>query len=695
MISRLKISAKLLLSFGLLNLLVAALNVFTVNSVTETGELITATLRARSNQSKILMIDTEMNAIQMHIWKGMATDNQKEWDQSKEIRANLLKRFESLAATTKDPVRRAKGIETGKLFSAYLSTIDKIEAQHKADDSLDSPTIKALFEEATAGSAKVAAAAESMSADYNTIAEERSAKVTKMVEDLNFWTIVIGGLCFLIGMLMWWLTSRSIATPLRHMTGAMDSIAAGDLDTAVPSVERQDEVGAMAKALQVFKENALQVEALRREQELATKRSAEERRAALNKMAESFEASVMGVVRIVASSSTEMQATAESMSSTAQETAHQASGVAAAATQATANVQTVASAAEELSASIADISQQVGQAERISKEAADESAQASTMVQALAEATDRIGGIVQLINDIATQTNLLALNATIEAARAGEAGKGFAVVASEVKNLANQTAKATEEISDQISTVQQNTQKAVDAIKSIGDIIARVQGISESIAQSVQQQSAATNEIASNIHQAAQGTQDVSHNIEGVTRAAETTGASASQVLSASSELAKNAETLDREVRTFITNIKEEKKATLIEWGPEISLGLKTIDSEHIILINLINDLYDGFQNGRSKDIMSKVLAELINYTQTHFGHEEKIFLETNYPDRENHIKEHRALVKRVLEIQEKFDSGSEVLTQDVMQFLKNWLVKHILGTDKKYCPHMRANGIP
>jgi methyl-accepting chemotaxis protein len=344
--------------------------------------------------------------------------------------------------------------------------------------------------------------------------------------------------------------------PMRDMTEAMARLAQGDLTTPIPSTGRQDEIGAMAQAVQVFKDNAAKVEALQREQEQTAARAAAERRQAMQRMGDQFEADIMGVVNEVSGSAGQMQTTAQSMSSAAQQATAQASTVAAAAEQATSNVETVAAAAEQLSASIAEISRQVAEAARISNNASEETARTNTMVQGLAAAANRIGEVVELITSIASQTNLLALNATIEAARAGEAGKGFAVVANEVKNLANQTAKATDEIGAQVGTVQEETRRAVEAIRTIGGVIEQVRQISSGIASAVEQQGAATREIARNVQEAAHGTHEVSAAISGVTQAATTTGTAAEQVLSSAGLLTRNADQLRQRVTAFVSGVR-------------------------------------------------------------------------------------------------------------------------------------------
>ncbi|HET8727535.1 MAG TPA: methyl-accepting chemotaxis protein, partial [Alphaproteobacteria bacterium] len=351
------------------------------------------------------------------------------------------------------------------------------------------------------------------------------------------------------------LSVRSIAGPIVAMTGAMGRLASGDHATDIPGTGRRDEVGLMAKAVLVFKENMIRTKELAA-QEAEAQQQREARARTIDTLTADFDQEASLVLKTVSSAATEMQTTAQSLTATAEETSRQSTAVAAASEQASTNVQTVASAAEELSSSIAEISRQVSQSAEIAGRAVTDAERTNVQVQGLAEAAQKIGEVVQLITDIASQTNLLALNATIEAARAGDAGKGFAVVASEVKNLANETAKATEEITGQITSIQAATRDAVTAIQSIGQTIGQINEIATTIASAVEEQGAATQEIARNVQQASAGTTEVSSNIAGVTQAAGETGAAATQMLSASGELARQGEHLRGEVDKFLQVVR-------------------------------------------------------------------------------------------------------------------------------------------
>ena len=350
--------------------------------------------------------------------------------------------------------------------------------------------------------------------------------------------------------------ARGISRPIAQITGRMDALAGGDLEIDVPNTDNRDEVGALARSLKVFKDNALRMEEMRREQEKAERRAAEERRAAVMQMADQLETSVQSIVASVGDGCTELRSTSQSMSGLAVQTSNQAMNVASGSQEASANVQTVAVATEELTSSISEISQQVSHSADIARRAVASAEQTNERVSALTGAAEKIGQVVQLINAIAEQTNLLALNATIEAARAGEAGKGFAVVASEVKNLANQTAKATDEIAGQVEAMQGATSQTATAIGEIGDVIKQVDEIAATIAAAVEEQGSATREIARNVEQAALGAQTVAANVTGVSQASDETGAAAEEVQTVAEQLAEQSEKLRMEIDSFLAQVR-------------------------------------------------------------------------------------------------------------------------------------------
>jgi methyl-accepting chemotaxis protein len=353
-----------------------------------------------------------------------------------------------------------------------------------------------------------------------------------------------------------WIVGRSISRPLGQLGGRMRTLAEGMLDADIPGSDRGDEVGAMAASVQIFKDSALRVRRLEKVEAETKSRAAAERRAAMENIASDFERSVNGIVRSVSTAAAGMQTTAQFMTASASDASARAATVGAASENSSDNVGTVAAAAEELSSSVAEISRQVTQSSGIASKAVGDAERTNATVQALSTGAEKIGEVVKLIHSIAAQTNLLALNATIEAARAGESGRGFAVVASEVKALANQTAKATEEISAQVAAMQASTSEAVLSIGGITETIALMSEITLSIATSIDQQGDATREIARNITSVAAGSSEISAHIGGVTTAAAATGLAAADVLSNARELDHQSGMLGSAVDEFLAKVR-------------------------------------------------------------------------------------------------------------------------------------------
>ncbi|MES1989817.1 MAG: methyl-accepting chemotaxis protein [Pseudomonadota bacterium] len=386
-------------------------------------------------------------------------------------------------------------------------------------------------------------------------ADEAAALGQNTFESARLWIYIVLAIAATLCALAGFTIIVTVSMPILATTTTMKRLADHDTTVKVEFVGRKDEVGAMADAVQVFKDNMIKGDELAAQQ--AAENEAKQKRAArLEALTSSFETKVGALVQSLSAAATEMESTASSMTDLAEQGNSKAMMVATASEQTSANVQTVATATEELSASIQEISKQVATSSRIANQAVEDARATDAVVQELAVGAQKIGEIIQLINDIAGQTNLLALNATIEAARAGDAGKGFAVVASEVKSLATQTAKATDEISAQITQIQTATGQAVTAINGIGTTIQEMSEIAAAIASAVEEQGAATLEISRNVQQAAQGTEEVSRSIIDVKQASTDTGAASAQVLGAAGELARNSNDLSSEVDEFLAGVK-------------------------------------------------------------------------------------------------------------------------------------------
>jgi methyl-accepting chemotaxis protein len=363
------------------------------------------------------------------------------------------------------------------------------------------------------------------------------------------------GAALLLAAIVTLAVARMISAPIAGMTRAMTALAGGDHSAAIPGIDRRDEIGSMAQAVQVFKKGLAEADQLRAQQEESGRLAEIEKKRAMHKLVDDFDRAVGNIVQGVSAAATKLETAAGTLTKTADVSRELSGTVAAASEQASANVQSVATAAEEMTSTVQEISRQVRESSVIAAEAVKQASKTDSRIGELSHAAGRIGDVVKLITAIAEQTNLLALNATIEAARAGEAGKGFAVVAQEVKALAAQTAKATEEIGAQIAAMQSATQDSVAAIKEIGGTIGRISEIAATVASAVEEQGAATQEIARNVNQAAVGTGQVANSIAQVSRGTEETGAASEQVLALAQSLAGESNRLKHEMKSFIDTV--------------------------------------------------------------------------------------------------------------------------------------------
>ncbi|WP_247894279.1 methyl-accepting chemotaxis protein [Azospirillum sp. B510] len=493
----------------------------------------------------------EKNAIIEKSQEGM----QRFAGQFNQSMAQVDRLISELALTADSAVRRETGVKIKAVVDAYRQTASKVidlTLQGRDEESF------ALSGGDGAKTRQAAMALIDERVEVNRKGMEKSiAETREVAEETRSIILALAVAGVVVGLsLSLAIVILMIVRPLGRITGAMTRVSQGELDFPIDGTARRDEVGLLARTLDVFKGNALEVRRLTAEQEREKTQAEVLRKAEMLQLADRFEGSVSAIVENVASSASQMQGAAGTLSSSATQSSAQATAVAVASEQSSANVQTVASATEELAASILEIGRQVANQSAISATAVQEADRTNASMLLLVETANQIGAVVDLINSIAGQTNLLALNATIEAARAGEAGKGFAVVASEVKALASQTAKATEEIQAKVKEIQSATGGAQEAVAGIAGIIGRMSEISSAIAAAIEEQNAATAEISSNVAQAARGSEQVSTNIVGVTRAASETGTAAGQVLSVANGLATEADRLKTEVSSFIATVR-------------------------------------------------------------------------------------------------------------------------------------------
>ena len=505
------------------------------------GGDLAATIEAAEHSEKFLLI-------RVLVARYVAEHSPEDLKRIRQDLANLTKGLTE--STGRDGSSEAGLImaKAGAALPAYLDGIEKIViVSGKRDGSLSS--VLDLGEKL---SDKVGKVREFVMAQKNEVAGEAGRTADKTM------TLMVAAsfLALFAGVLFAVLIARSTAKPILSMVSAMKTLAGGDTSVNIPGAGKQDEIGDMADAVQIFRDTMVRTREMEAETKAQEQRTKEHQREAMLEMADSFERSVGGLVQAIDTAAVQLESSAGVMSQTSRRTGEQSNAVAAAATQTSMNVQTVSAACEQLTASVTDISRQVVVSTRAAQNAVDSAERTGKTVEDLSDAARRIGDIVKLISDIASQTNLLALNATIEAARAGDAGKGFAVVASEVKQLATQTARATDEISQQIQGIQGVSSETIAAIRDISRAISDNRDIAVNIASAVEEQGAATNEIARNIQQTAAGTQEVSQAIAEVSTAAGEGGIAAAEVLASARDLAETAARLKAGVQDFLSNVR-------------------------------------------------------------------------------------------------------------------------------------------
>ncbi|MGY3590987.1 methyl-accepting chemotaxis protein [Bradyrhizobium sp. USDA 4341] len=563
-LARFRILTKILAIVGGLSIIagmLAYLGISSLKSLSERG-----IVTARAAERALLSAEANQNVLAINRAEFRSALDPRDENRlaARSLIDEQFKSLEERLATiskTQDPQTIALLPGVRSALSAYRAqlkqTLDAVDSAKAVDLTQSAEKLRDV-------AMKSRAAAEELQARVRAVADRQDERVRDNVKaneqeyvSTSELLILLAASGVLLGLLFGFVVGQyGVAKPIRSVVAMLQQIANGQYDIPVHGTDRRDEVGDVAKTALVFKDNGLAKVRMEREQKEIEARAAAQRRTDMLQLADGFERAVGEIVETVASASTELEASATTLTSTAERSQNLATTVAAASEEATTNVQSVASATEELSSSVNEISRQVQESARMAGDAVNQARATNDRVGELSKAAARIGDVVELINTIAGQTNLLALNATIEAARAGDAGRGFAVVASEVKALAEQTAKATGEIGQQVSGIQAATEDSVTAIRAIGSTIERLSEISSAIAAAIEEQGAATQEISRNVQQAAQGTQQVSANITDVQHGANETGSASTQVLSAAQSLSGDSSRLKLEVGKFLNAVR-------------------------------------------------------------------------------------------------------------------------------------------
>ncbi|HEY8382229.1 MAG TPA: methyl-accepting chemotaxis protein [Microvirga sp.] len=542
------IRARILLGFGIILALLAGIGGKTSFSLVEATRLFSEYRQVSRIAADVSATLSEFQAARLAAEAYVLTVEQEQ-----------LENFQDRMKAAQGKLLHARSLATDETLSGQISGLEaQILAYRKALDGSQNNMFlqQEMYLKLRQQGQQTASIVETLNLSLAARRDRVGPAVQSTIEGAATLALWVTGGALLLGLVISLLLARSLSNPIRLMTQAMLKIAEGDLSTAIPAESRRDELGAMAKALRVFKTNAEQVSRLREEQDEQERQATERRRAELHDLAAQFERSVLGVVDRVSTSARELTQSSGMLMQNAAHTTQQTATVARQAEESARNVSTVASASEELSSSISEIAQQAARSASVAQQAERRSRETTETVTTLAEAAQRIGSVVQLISSIAEQTNLLALNATIEAARAGEAGRGFAVVAAEVKSLAGQTAKATDEIGVQIQQIQAATTGAVGAIQAIGSTIEEVSTIATSIAAAVEEQRSVVDEIGRSTSEVAHSTQAVNANISEVQSSTQTTVAAAEQSRMAAEALGQQAGRLEEEVAIFLQTVR-------------------------------------------------------------------------------------------------------------------------------------------
>ena len=556
-----KVSA-IIVVLGMVIAAIASSGIYDMYKMQQLSEQAEMAAKDAADGTRITQLVTSLNRAEFRIAADPSPENLRDMRETITRERATLAEMLRQATESAPPLRRAELVKVNAAYETYLRGMQEtLETAERTGAAVTLDAVQADILGKVRANREMARTLNNAVRGYVAIAEEIAAESSAQAESAFRFAIIMLICISLVGLaagaLLGFVIARyGVVNPIRKIVEGLQELAKGNLDLTIYGVERKDEIGTIAETMQVFKDNMIRTKEMEREAEEAERRAEAEQKRAMNTLADNFEQSVGSIVAVVSSAATELEAAAQTLNASLEETNAQASTVAAAANQASANVETVATACEELAASVREIGSQVSQSSRVSERAVENANQTQVTAEGLVAATQKIGEVVNLIQEIAAQTNLLALNATIEAARAGEAGKGFAVVASEVKNLASQTARATEGITVQIGEVQEGTQRTVGAIKDIAAVIGESRQIAATIASAVEQQDAATQEIARNVQQASAGTQEVSGAIVQVSQAASEGGSAASQVLSSAQELSRSATQLRAEMESFVARVR-------------------------------------------------------------------------------------------------------------------------------------------